>query len=90
MFSLLKERRLRWLGHVRRIEDGRLPKDIHYSELADGSRTIGGLLFLFKNVYKRDLEICGIDIANWVVVCTERSKWRNFARKCKSTTNNSS
>ena len=27
LYSLLKERRLRWLGHVRRIEDGRIPKN---------------------------------------------------------------
>ena len=29
MFTLLRQRRLRWLGHVYRIEDGRIPKDIH-------------------------------------------------------------
>ena len=28
--SLLSQRRMRWLGHVRRMEDGRLPKDILY------------------------------------------------------------
>ena len=28
MFTLLRQRRLCWLGHVRRMEDGRIPKDI--------------------------------------------------------------
>ena len=59
MFSLLKEKRLRWLGHVRRMKDGKFPKNVLYSELADSSRAIG--LFRFKDVCKRDLKTCGID-----------------------------
>ena len=38
---ILSERRLRWLGHVRRINTGRIPKDLPYGELAEGSRTTG-------------------------------------------------
>ena len=34
MYTLLRQRTLRWLGHVRRVEDGRIPKDILYGELA--------------------------------------------------------
>ena len=81
MFSLLKERRLRWLGHVRRMKDGRLPKDILHSELNDDSRAIGRLLLRFKDVCKRDLKTCGIDIANWKVLCTDRSKWRKMVKE---------
>ena len=36
MLTLLRQRRLRWLGHVRRMEDGRIPKDILYGQLAAG------------------------------------------------------
>ncbi|XP_047497854.1 uncharacterized protein LOC125044938 [Penaeus chinensis] len=36
MFTLLRQRRLRWLGHVHRMEDGRIPKDILYGELTTG------------------------------------------------------
>ena len=28
MYSLLKQRRLRWLGHLVRMEDGTIPKDL--------------------------------------------------------------
>jgi hypothetical protein len=28
--TLLRKRRLRWLGHIYRMEDGRIPKDILY------------------------------------------------------------
>ena len=37
MYALLTKRRLRWLGHVTRMHDGRLPKDILNGELATGS-----------------------------------------------------
>ena len=41
MFALLSKRHLRWLGHVSRMQDGRLPKDILFGELATGSRSTG-------------------------------------------------
>ena len=34
LFALLPQRRLRWLGHVRRMKDGRIPKDTLYGDLA--------------------------------------------------------
>ena len=36
LYTLLKQRRMRWLGHVTRMEDGRIPKDLLYGELATG------------------------------------------------------
>ena len=41
LYSLLRQRRLRWLGHVRRMDDGRIPKDTLYAELSSGKRQIG-------------------------------------------------
>ncbi|PFX23928.1 LINE-1 retrotransposable element ORF2 protein [Stylophora pistillata] len=37
MFTLIRQRRLRWLGDVYRMEDGRIPKDLLYGELETGS-----------------------------------------------------
>ena len=38
MFAMLSERRLRWLGHVKCMEPGHIPKDILYGELTVGKR----------------------------------------------------
>ena len=56
MYVLLTKKRLRWLGHVTSTQDGRLPKDILYGELATGSRPTGRPTLRYKDVLKRDLK----------------------------------
>ena len=34
LYTLLKQRCMRWLGHVTRMKDGHTPKDLSYGELA--------------------------------------------------------
>ena len=41
MYTLLKQRRLRWLGHVVRMDDSPFPKNLLYGELANGKRPTG-------------------------------------------------
>ena len=60
MFAILSQRRLRWLGHVHRMEDGRLPKDVLYGELATGARPIGPPKLRFKDVCKVDMKTAKI------------------------------
>ena len=81
MFQTLKVRRLRWLGHLRRMPDGRLPKDILYSELSAGSRGRGRPLLRFKDVVKRDMKALDIATDNWERLAEDRTKWRQQLRK---------
>jgi len=37
----MRQQRLRWLGHVHRMEDGRLSKDILYGEFYNTPRRTG-------------------------------------------------
>ena len=72
MFAMLTQRRLRWLGHVCRMDDGRIPKDVLYGELATGSRPTGRPALRYKDVCKRDLRAGGVDKADLETAFSDR------------------
>ena len=80
MFALLTQRRLRWLGHVRRMEDGRIPKDLLYGELTTGTRPIGRPILRYKDVCRRDTTTSDINTATWEATATDRSSWRQTVK----------
>ncbi|CAH1226359.1 CD209 [Branchiostoma lanceolatum] len=85
LFTLLRQRRLRWLGHVRRMEDGRIPKDLLYGELISGKRRTGRPQLRFKDVCKRDLKAIDINTEHWEDLASDRSRWRcTLFRQLKS------
>ena len=88
MFALLSQRRLRWLGHVVRMQDGRIPKDILYGELTTGTRPTGRPLLRFKDVCKRDLKLGNIRPADLEPTAADRDAWRlavrSSARLCET------
>ena len=61
MYTLFRQWRIRWIGHVRRMEDGRIPKDILYGQLAVGKRPRGRPQLRYKDVCKRDMRGLEID-----------------------------
>ena len=75
-FALLSQRRLRWLGHVSRMEDGRIPKDLLYGELATGTRPVGRSVPRYKDVPKQDLKAGNINLSRCEAVAADRSSWR--------------
>ena len=70
LFAILSQRPLRWLGYVCRMEDGRIPKDFLYGELALSLRPT----MRFKDVCKRDMT-CGIQPAELEVEVSNRTAW---------------
>ena len=76
MYALLTKRCLCWLGHVTRMHDGSVPKDILYGELATGSRPTGRPTLRYKDVLKRDLKGGGIVPAGFEALAADRSGWR--------------
>ena len=77
MYTQLRQRRLRWLGHVHRMEDGRIPKDLLYGELACGKRTTGRPHLRYRDVCKRDMKALDINITSWETLASDRTRWRN-------------
>ena len=76
LYQTLKRRRLRWLGHLRRMPDGRLPKDVLYGELRSGERSRGRPLLRFKDVVKRDMLAMDIAADTWEQLAEDRAEWR--------------
>ncbi|XP_050710731.1 uncharacterized protein LOC126995286 [Eriocheir sinensis] len=81
MYTMLRQRRLRWIGHVRRMEDGRIPKDILYGELASGKRPRGRPQLRYKDVCKRDMKALDIDTERWEDIAADSSSWRSLLHK---------
>ena len=83
MHSLLSQRRLRWLGHVRRMEDGRLPKDILYGQLISGAKPVGRPALRYKDACNRDMKACDISRKDWEAVAEDRTVWRQATEALK-------
>ena len=81
IYTLLSQRRLRWLGHVHRMEDGRIPKDLLYGELVCGKRTVGRPHLRYKDVCKRDMKACNIDHNTWESHAGDRVSWKGLTSK---------
>ena len=83
MSTLLRQRRLRWLGHVRRMEDGRIPKDILYYDLALGKRPTGRHQLRYKDGSIRHFNMKAIDIdtMSWEGIAADRTTWRSALKQ---------
>ena len=77
MKDLLRQRRLRWLGHLCRMDDGRIPKDLLFSQLAIGTRPRGRPQLRYKDLCKRDLLSCGLNPAELQSQAADRAGWRH-------------
>lgn len=79
--TLLIQRRLRWLGHVHRMEPDRLPRQVLYGELWEGARRVGRPLLRFKDVCKRDLRLAEFNPNTWEVLAQDRAAWRHGVKE---------
>ena len=68
---LLARSRLRWLGHVSRMEDDRPVKSLLYGELTEGTRPVGRPSALkFSNAH-----------GQWKAKVENRTEWRHMIRQ---------
>ena len=79
--ALVMTAQIRWSGHVMRLEDDRLPKQIFCSELALGKRQPGGQKKRYKDALKCNLKACNIPPASWTEMTSERTSWRAAVHK---------
>lgn len=76
MEAMIIRHQLRWTGHVIRMPNHRLPKQILYSELCGGDRHVGKPKKRFKDTTKTNLRQCNINIEGWETSTLDRTAWR--------------
>ena len=79
--AMLNQAQLRWSGHVTRMDDSRLPKQLFHAELSTGKRHKGGQRKQYKDVLKSTLKACNIPVDEWQVLAQDRLAWRAAIRK---------
>ena len=68
LYTILKQRCLHWLGHVSCVEEGQIPKDFLYEELATGMRSTGIPQLCFRDICKHHLRTLAINTDTWEVL----------------------
>ena len=79
--SLIMKRQLRWIGHIIRMPENRLPKQLLFGELSQGNRTVGGQKKRFKDHLNALLKKCNIPSAELEVRASDRIGWRSSCRQ---------
>ena len=73
---VVRKMQLRWPGHVARMSDDRIPKQLLFGELTTGTRTVGRPLLRWKDSLKYTLKQANISTTQWQDTATDRSTWR--------------
>ena len=76
----LMGRRLRFLGHLYRLPDHRLPKKLLVGVAVSGKRHPGGQKLRWNDLLMRDLRLCGLE-ATWRECALNRPEWRCLVKQ---------
>ena len=75
IISVIKSRRLRWVGHVARMEEGRSAFKILTGK-PTGKRPLGRPRHRWEDNIRKYHEEIGINAGNWVDSAQDRNYWR--------------
>jgi exonuclease III len=78
--SMLEKAKLRWTGHVIRMDNGRIPKALLYGRLATGVPRRGNHN-TYSNSVKRTLRACDLDYTCLEELASERDDWRDTLKE---------
>ena len=86
MAEMLRQQRLRWLGHVGRMDESRLPYRMLFGQLPGGLKP-GGRKMRWKDKVVRDLKEVGVEQTKWFEMAQDKDVWRSISDTTgKSTT----
>ena len=76
--SMVMKRCLRWVGHIVRMDNGRLLRQLFYGEMWEGKRSALKPKKRFKDTIKYYLKQSGLPVDQWENMASDRSKWRKL------------
>ena len=71
---VIKSRRMRWAGHVARMEEGRGVHKVLVGK-TDGKRSLGRPRLRWEDI-KMDLQEVGRGCGDWMELAQDRDRWR--------------
>ena len=76
--NIIRNRRLKWFGHVLRMDPGRIPRTLYLWDPTHGKRKRGRPRTMWKDVIQRDLKTLGFDwsVEEAEVATQDRALWR--------------
>ena len=74
--AIIRERRLRWLGHIERAGPGHLIYILLHSQMNNGSRARGKQQHAYRHAVVEDMKKADIDPKTWQALALDRKQWR--------------
>ena len=75
--EMIMQRRLRWLCHVSRMHQNRMPKQVLFSRLKK-TRPFHGVKMRWKDRVTRDLRTLKLQDLRWYSPARDRNKWHTL------------
>ena len=79
--TIVTRHSLRWSGHLVRMDDSRIPKQLFYGELQKGKQKASKPRQRYKDILKANLKKCKIPVESWEELAADRPKWRKATRE---------
>lgn len=76
--DLVRKNRLRWAGHVRRLDESRLPKKVLFGSLNMGKTSRGRPKKNWLDNLKSDCEKVNVPERQWEAKAKDRTEWRRI------------
>ena len=77
----IKGQRISWLGHLERMEEDRMTKNI-FTQKLEGTRRRGRPRKRWKEGVERDLQVLGV--RRWTELVADRKIWKGIVRQAKA------
>jgi len=80
--NIISERRLRWLGHLTRMDHQRIPQQALYWEVPGFKRGPGRPRTNWRGVIKKDIQRMGLTWEEAEVAALNRQEWSRNVAQC--------